>query len=51
MDKPMILIDEFHNIYIGTIERNSKGEIVRGECFCGDADSFYRNAIINVIEI
>lgn len=50
-NKPIIFVDEFRNLYIGTITRNARGELVRGECYYGDAESFYRNAIINIIAL
>ena len=47
IDEKILLIDEYHRQYIGTITFDSSGVRVRGECYSGDPDSFYRNAIVN----
>lgn len=45
LDTLIILIDEFYNMYLGTLTQ-SNGRLTRGECIHGDAELFYRNKII-----
>ena len=47
LNMPVYLIDHNHNLYIGTIIKTATGELQRGECFSGDAEYFYRNAIVD----
>ncbi len=47
LNTPVYLIDHNHNLYTGTIIKTATGELQRGECFSGDAEYFYRNAIVN----
>ena len=42
---PVILTDEYINMYLGTVEKRD-GQLVRGKCIDGDAELFYRNKII-----
>ena len=45
-NKPIYLIDNYHNLYIGTVYKKN-GVWYRGECLKGDPDCFYRFAIVN----
>ena len=47
LNTPVYLIDHNHNLYTGTIIKTATGELQRGECFYGDAEYFYRNAIVD----
>jgi len=46
LDTPVYLLDDNHNLYVGTVISTDRG-LQRGQCLSGDADSFYRNAIID----
>lgn len=46
LNTPVYLIDANHNLYTGTIISTDRG-LQRGKCFYGDAESFYRNAIVD----
>lgn len=45
LDELVILTDEYNNMYLGTITK-SRGQLTKGECIDGDAESFYRNKIV-----
>ena len=47
LNTAVYLIDDNHNLYTGTIIKTTTGELQRGECFSGDAEYFYRNAIVD----
>ena len=47
LNMPVYLIDHNHNLYIGIIIKTATGELQRGECLSGDAEYFYRNAIVD----
>lgn len=46
INEKVYLIDEFHNFYIGTVTKRDN-ELYKGECYQGDPDAFYRNAIVD----
>lgn len=46
LNTPVFLIDAYHRLYTGTIISTDRG-LQRGECFYGDAESFYRSAIVD----
>ena len=54
LDTPIYIIDEYHNIYVGTLFKRyipfvggSSNNIYRGDCLEGNSDLFYRNALID----
>ena len=54
LDTPIYIIDEYHNIYVGTLFKKCTfflGEnfnnIYRGECLEGNSELFYRNALVD----
>ncbi len=45
LNTPVNMIDDYHNSYIGTIVKGDNG-YVRGECFSGNEEMFYRNKMV-----
>lgn len=46
LDTKLYLICSDCRLYVGTLTKSVRGDIVRGECYEGDADTFYRCAVI-----
>ena len=45
LNTPVNMIDDYHNSYIGTVVKRENG-YVKGECFSGNEEMFYRNKMV-----